>query len=61
MSRILCDILAFRMNVPAKEKPLKVRVLRLLESHTNNISVEKLGVPTKLGQLLNLSRKDFSF
>ena len=61
VSRILCGILAFRMNVPVVEKPLKVRILRLLESSTDHISAGKLEVPTKLGQLINLSRKDFSF
>ena len=49
------------MNVPVVEKPLKVRILRLLESSTDHISAGKLEVPTKLGQLINLSRKDFSF
>ena len=61
VSRILCGILAFTMNVPVVEMPLKVRVLRLLESCTDHISIGKLEVPTKLGQLINLSRKDFSF
>lgn len=51
----------FQNDCSCWREPLKVRVLRLLESYTNNISVEKLGVPTKLGQLLNFSRKDFSF
>lgn len=41
------------------EKHLKVRILKLLESHTNKISVRKLEVPTKLDQLLISSSKDF--
>ena len=61
VSRILCGILAFRMNIPVVEKPLKVSVFRLLESSTDHISVGKLEVPTKLGQLINLSREDFLF
>ena len=32
-----------------------------MESCTDHISIGKLEVPTKLGQLINLSRKDFSF
>lgn len=47
------------MSLVALEKPLKVRLLRLLKPRTAKISVRKLEVPIKLDQLLILSRKDF--